>query len=62
VRSAASCATSVSRSISAVLRAVMSEQTPTIDRMLPSGRRTARARTSTQCCEPSSQTLRYSML
>ena len=62
VRSAANCSSKFSRSISAVLRAVMSEQTPTSDLMLPSGRRTARARTSTQCCEPSGQILRYSML
>ena len=55
VRSAASCASNFSRSISAVLRAVMSEQTPTSEWMLPSGLRTARERTSTQCCEPSGQ-------
>ena len=42
VRSAASCASRFSRSISAVLRAVMSEQTPTSDLMLPSAPRTAR--------------------
>ena len=62
VRSAANCASKFSRSISSTLRAVMSEQTPTSDLMLPSRLRTARARTSTQCCDPSGQILRYSML
>ena len=38
VRSAASCASRFSRSISAILRAVISEETPTSDLMLPSGR------------------------
>ncbi len=61
VRSAASCPSRVSRSMSAILRAVMSEQTPTRDLMLPSGRRTTRARISAQCTEPSGQMLRYSI-
>ena len=62
VRSAASCSNNFSRSISAVLRAVMSEQTPTSDLMVPSGRRTTRARVFSQCCEPSGHRLRYSIL